>query len=64
MECDPSCTDLAEFWLSNEPYTSRSIVQHERRVKDLAEAIQSTVESWLESYPLRPQEDADREDEA
>jgi hypothetical protein len=48
---DPASQDLAEHFLADEPYTPSTANVHEARVKQLAAAIQSAVEAWLEDHP-------------
>jgi hypothetical protein len=48
---DPACQDLAEHFLSDEPYTSATAEAQEDRVKSLSEAIQMAVDDWLDDNP-------------
>jgi hypothetical protein len=47
---DSACQDLAEHFLSDEPYTTAAV--HEARVKELSEAVQFAVDEWFEDNPL------------
>ena len=49
---DPTCQDLAEHFLQEEPFLSAPADQHRQRVAALSDAIQQAVEAWCESHPL------------
>ena len=48
---DPRCQDLAEEFLSDEPFIRATFVIHEQRVKQLAQVIQDAIEGWLDTHP-------------
>jgi len=49
---DPHCQDLAEVFLSEEPFTTATLPAHTARVVALSLEIQQAVENWLEEFPL------------
>lgn len=49
---DPHCQDLAEVFLSEEPFTTDTLPQHTARVAALSLEIQQAVENWIEQFPL------------
>lgn len=53
---DPHCQDLAEVFLSEEPFTTATLPVHTARVVALSLEIQQAVENWLEEFPLEPEE--------
>ena len=51
--CDPTCYDLAETWLSNDPPAEGFTKQD---VMSLALEIQQAIEDWFENrYPTPPE---------